>query len=269
MKKPPGTRSTIGAAKRLCVRQRIVPQSLICSVAGSAYLRNWISGTGISPASAMPTARPTMPSSLRRRVEHALAAELLLQAERHRMHAALRADVLAEHARRADCRQLLVEHAADRGDHVDALALRLRLVVVDGALVAGVPLAADLLHLAVEEDVVGYDLGRGNAARLGFGTSRTDFPRDLALEPLPVLVADLEGRAVRLELGQRIARPFRGNLRLGLVALRVLEAVTFEPRNGQAQQCRRTLRADVPHRFVDQPRRLVRVRAVTVEDGQP
>ena len=57
-------RSTIGAAKRLAVRQRIVPQSLICSVAGSAYLRNWISGTGISPASAMPTARPMMPSSL-------------------------------------------------------------------------------------------------------------------------------------------------------------------------------------------------------------
>src|SRR5206468_2179896 len=65
LKKPPGTRRTIGAAKRLWVRQRIVPQSWICSVAGSAYLRNWISGTGISPASAIPTARPTLPSSLR------------------------------------------------------------------------------------------------------------------------------------------------------------------------------------------------------------
>jgi hypothetical protein len=54
-------RSTIGAAKRLAVRQRIVPQSLICSSAGSAYLRNWISGTGSSPAAARPTARPTMP----------------------------------------------------------------------------------------------------------------------------------------------------------------------------------------------------------------
>ena len=44
-----GMRTTIGAAKRLLVRQRIVPQSLSCSVAGSAYLRNWISGTGTAP----------------------------------------------------------------------------------------------------------------------------------------------------------------------------------------------------------------------------
>ena len=63
LKKPPGIRTTIGAAKRLAVRQRIVPVSFNCSSAGSAYLRNWISGTGINPAAAMPTARPIMPSS--------------------------------------------------------------------------------------------------------------------------------------------------------------------------------------------------------------
>ncbi len=56
-------RTTIGAAKRFAVRQRIEPQSFSCSAAGSAYLRNWISGTGMSPAAAMPTARPMMPSS--------------------------------------------------------------------------------------------------------------------------------------------------------------------------------------------------------------
>ena len=49
MKKPIGMRTTIGAAKRLFVRQRIVPQLLSCSAAGSAYLRNWISATGTSP----------------------------------------------------------------------------------------------------------------------------------------------------------------------------------------------------------------------------
>src|SRR5205085_785443 len=54
-----------GAAKRLRVRQRSVPQSFSCSAAESAYLRNWISATGSNPASAMPTARPTMPSSER------------------------------------------------------------------------------------------------------------------------------------------------------------------------------------------------------------
>ncbi|MNC18139.1 hypothetical protein D3C75_660350 [compost metagenome] len=65
LKKPPGMRTTMGAAKRLLVLHRIVPQSLSCSTAGSAYLRNWISGMGIRPASAMPTARPIMPSSER------------------------------------------------------------------------------------------------------------------------------------------------------------------------------------------------------------
>ena len=37
---PPGMRTTMGAAKRLLVRQRIVPQLLRCSVQASAYLRN-------------------------------------------------------------------------------------------------------------------------------------------------------------------------------------------------------------------------------------
>src|SRR5438067_1209877 len=65
LKNPPGMRTTTGAAKRLRVRQRSVPQSFSCSAAQSAYLRNWISATGSNPASAMPTARPTMPSSER------------------------------------------------------------------------------------------------------------------------------------------------------------------------------------------------------------
>src|SRR5438270_11629416 len=54
--KPPGIRTTIGAANLLAVRQRMVPQSFNCSVAVSAYLRNWISATGRQPAKAKPTA---------------------------------------------------------------------------------------------------------------------------------------------------------------------------------------------------------------------
>ena len=61
----PGRRTTIGAAKRLAVRQRMVPQLLSCSVAGSAYFLNWISATGIRPHRAIPTERPMMPSSER------------------------------------------------------------------------------------------------------------------------------------------------------------------------------------------------------------
>src|SRR5581483_2224017 len=40
LENPPGIRTTIGAAKWFAVRQRIVPQSFNCSVAGSAYFRN-------------------------------------------------------------------------------------------------------------------------------------------------------------------------------------------------------------------------------------
>ena len=96
LKKPPGTRSTIGAAKRLAVRQRIVPQSWICSLAGSAYLRNWISGTGSKPASAMPTARPTMPSSFKEVSNTRAIPKRSCMPKRHRVDAALGSDVLAE-----------------------------------------------------------------------------------------------------------------------------------------------------------------------------
>src|SRR5262249_13938137 len=60
------------------------------------------------------------------RVEDARDAELVLQAERHRVHAAFRPDVLAEHEHARIDGKLVVERAADRGDHVDALALALR-----------------------------------------------------------------------------------------------------------------------------------------------
>ena len=60
-------------------------------------MRNWISGTGISPASAMPTARPMMPSSDKLVSNTRVVTELLLQAQRRRVHAALGPDILAEH----------------------------------------------------------------------------------------------------------------------------------------------------------------------------
>ena len=97
LEKPPGMRTTIGAAKRLAVRQRIVPQSFSCSAAGSAYLRNWISGTGMRPASAMPTARPMMPSSDRLVSNTRSSPNCSCRPERRGVHAALAADVFAEH----------------------------------------------------------------------------------------------------------------------------------------------------------------------------
>ena len=57
-------------------------------------------------------------------IENPLAPELLLQAKRHRMDAALGPDVLAENEHAWVGLELLLEHATDRGDHVDALAVR-------------------------------------------------------------------------------------------------------------------------------------------------
>ena len=106
----------MGAANRFAVRQRIVPQSLSCSAAGSAYLRNWISGTGMSPAAAMPTARPMMPSSDRLVSNTRATAELLLQSQGGGVHAALAADVLAEHHDARVHLELVLERAAHGGD---------------------------------------------------------------------------------------------------------------------------------------------------------
>ncbi len=76
----------------------------------------------------MPTARPTMPSSLSEVSNTRSTPIFVLQAERHRMDAALGPDILAEHQHLGIGGQFLVEHAADGGDHVDPLALRLRFV---------------------------------------------------------------------------------------------------------------------------------------------
>ncbi len=74
---------------------------------------------------------------------------------------------------------------------------------------------------------------------------------------------------MRLELGQWIARPLGRNFLFRFVALRVLEAVTFQAGNGEAQQRRRAFAPDVTNSFLHEPRRLVRIGAVPVEDGQP
>ncbi len=57
-------------------------------------------------------------------VEDAIFAEALLQPERRGMHAALAAHVLAEHQHARVDRELVLERAADRRQHVDAGALR-------------------------------------------------------------------------------------------------------------------------------------------------
>ncbi len=57
-----GVLSTIGQAKRPPSASAACPRRRLFG-GGIGYWRNWISGQGISPAKAMPTAQPTMPSS--------------------------------------------------------------------------------------------------------------------------------------------------------------------------------------------------------------
>ncbi len=84
-----------------------------------------------------------------RGVEHALFAIFILQTERHTVHAALGADVFAEHEHARVHRKLVIEGAADRGDHVDTRAFWLGFIAHARRGVAGVEHAAFVLHCAV------------------------------------------------------------------------------------------------------------------------
>ena len=76
-----------------------------------------------------------------------------------------------------------------------------------------------------------------------------DLPGDLALQPLPFVVADLEAEQWALSLGSGSRAHSASISASRLVALRVLEAVPFEPRHGQPQQSRRPFGPDVLDRF--------------------
>ena len=84
--------------------------------AGKMKSANWISGTGRRPATAAPIETPTIIDSRQRRVEHAVAAELVVQPVRGQEDAALLADVLAEDDDRLVAAHLLGERVADRLD---------------------------------------------------------------------------------------------------------------------------------------------------------
>ena len=64
---------------------------------------NWISATGRRPCAAMPTRHAGDHVLGERRVLHALLAELLLQPDGRAEHAAVHADVLAEHDDARSC----------------------------------------------------------------------------------------------------------------------------------------------------------------------
>ncbi len=196
-----------------------------------------------------------------RRIEHPVVAVLVLQPQCDRMDPALGPDILAEHQHLRIRRQFLVKHAADRGDHVDPLALGRGQI---GRAIEAQPRATtDLGRLTFEKDIARDPLGRRRRARLGLDPRRLDLVRNTRLDPAPV-----EVRRISPQLGQRIARPFVLDLGLRLVGLRVLETMPLEPRHGQPDQRRPFSPPHVPDRLADQHRRLRRFGAVAVEDGE-
>ena len=91
-------RITIGAQSAPRVRFLIRETWLtIWLNAGKANPENWISTTGRSPTTAMPTAAPTIPASEIGRVEAPLLPELVLQPRGGAEHPAFQPHVLAEH----------------------------------------------------------------------------------------------------------------------------------------------------------------------------
>ncbi len=246
LKKPPGMRTTMGAANRLAVRQRIVPQSLSCSAAGSAYLRNWISGTGISPAAAMPTARPMMPSSDRLVSNTRATPNLLLQAEGRGVHAALAAHIFAENQHPWIDGELVFERAAHRGDQVDARPLRLGLFTAGRGLDAG---AAQIPPCSCRSSgPIGASFGKHIALNTLGVRRRAPFDIDqrcarpgraLRKAPDPIRPAKgCAGTSCSRSLVKGSRSFFRGDFLGGLVGLRVLARVTRKTRNQQPDERR-------------------------------
>jgi len=84
---------------------------------------NWISGTGLSPIAAMPTAAPTIPDSLQGGVDDAVAAELVEQALGRAEDAAVLPHILAQHEDVVVLAHLGVQSVSNRLYHGKVLCL--------------------------------------------------------------------------------------------------------------------------------------------------
>jgi hypothetical protein len=90
----------------------------------------------------------------------------------------------------------------------------------------------------------------------------------LLLHVAPLRLCQQPVEEVRLELGQRVIGLLHGQQLLRLVRLGVLAGVAAQAWHLEPQQGGALAGAHVGHRLADQPRRLVRVGAVTILDEQ-
>ena len=196
----------------------------------------------------MPTARPMIPSSERLVSNTRSAPKLLLQPLGHEVHAALPADVLAEHHELRIRRELCspacgapprrgarrrppsagIVGAAERGALRRRRARRTRSTSPSRGSSA----------YTKRFTSAGSGAGRARAA----WQRRLDVARDLGLERLPLRLAHERRHEVRAQPRQRIARHVRRDLRVGAVALLVVRAgVARQARHREAHE-RRPLR---------------------------
>jgi hypothetical protein len=185
------------------------------------------------------------------------------------MDAALGPDILAEDENPRVDLQLMLQRAADGGDHVDALAVGLGLLVAAGRPIALRPLAAELLHLAFIIDIGENGFGIGDAAGFRFDPGRLDGGLSLRLDARPILLAQQRTDQERLELGQRIAQPFLAHQLVALVGLGVLEAVALEARYEQVKQGRPLAHPDMLCRRLDQAGGFGGIGAVALKMARP
>ena len=267
---PPGIRTTMGAAKRLCVRHRIVPQLLSCSVAGSAYLRNWISATGRRPDERQAD-RATDDALLREAgVEHPSLAEGRLQPHRGGVHATLGAHVLSEEQHPGVGGELVLQRPPDGGEQVDASGLGYRHLAARRESVSGRGEPADQLKLRGTIGPGGGIHVPGHVGRLGLrprqrgSEGRVHVRLDLRLDRRDGRLRQHPAPKEPIQLGQRIAGLLLGQALLALVRLGVLRRMPAQPRHGEPEQGGALARPNVGHRLLEQTSGLGGLGAVAV-----
>ena len=119
-------------------------------------------------------------------------------------------------------------------------AVALRVVLIIAVISASYLVLANIL---LQTRVIRELVSEGPDVELSYASAYSLWPGRVRFERRPI-----ELRRKDLQLGQRVARPFGLDLRLALVALRVLEAVALEARDGDPEQHRGAPGADVANR---------------------
>ncbi len=210
------------------------------------------------------------------RVEHARAAELLLQSQRRPVHAAFGPNVLSEHHELGIRCELHIQRAANRGQHVDAGCFGLRDFQRDGAANESFGCQpALLLHIPRSAALGEHMPCNASTDRVTPSIQRSlDSLLNVAARPLRD-AATIHRRVMmfgtsadcRCVSGSR-ARSARDEVRR-LVGLGVLPRMPAEPRHGETQKNRACVGAHLRDTAATMSwRGLLRIRPVSIENAE-